>query len=75
MKNFLMINGEQQFLTEAQTQLIDYVLSPGAKEKAEELKLLFRIVIYDSETPIDRTEKDALLTLNQLQEFLSEVTE
>ena len=75
MKNYLFINGEQQFLTDAQTKLINYVLSPDAKDKAEELELISEIVIYNSEIPIDRKEKDALLTVRQLTEHLSEIKE
>ena len=75
MKNYLFINGEQQFLSDAQTKLINYVLSPDAKDKAEELELISEIVIYNSEIPIDRKEKDALFTVRQLQEYLSEIKE
>ena len=74
---YLIESGQEpQALSEAQKCLIDFVLfSYDTEEMVSELNLMFEIVLFNSDVPIDRKEKDALLTLKQFSELLNKISE
>ena len=68
MKNLLIIEGYEPLpLTDAQADFLHTILMPfAAKEILNELDLLSNIVLFDSKSPIDEKEKEALFTIKKV---------
>jgi len=73
--NYLIESGnEPQHLTDAQMQLLNFILNKSeAAELVNGLKTVSEIAIYESERPIDTKEKLALSSVKIFKDMLSEI--
>jgi hypothetical protein len=60
-------------LSDAQAELIDFILFHGASELSSSLKKIHDLALYHSDVPIDKVEKAALFDLKLLWEQLEQI--